>query len=343
MNWFRRRDLREAEVITIDTHTAWKKTLQLLEIIGIVVCPTLILHTGTYCIAVRRNWSISKYMRGVLGVPGFFLLTSFLVANPVLSTAASLCSIGYITGYVGCTGFLIALPLPLLGLSVYVIRHYVQDEMVTYKSVRYSSAMSKVSNNLYGHWSNTHVTDKYSIFFEHLKGFSVNNSIVVNVLRIYHVPIKLLKNLVMAFVSTLVVNHLYNSITLLIITVMYTVLLFTTKPLNGFRQQVCESLGELISTCTYSVSLAIIIMRAHHNTKRLNHAYAATVTANMAVTVFSQAWSVVFILIHLAHAQLRKMRVAGTGNAQKDAANNIKTEVIENSDDINTDDLAGVF
>ena len=318
-------------IINFKTDTLWKKLIQFGEIIGLIVTPILSIHTLVYFVATKKNLEFANKMKGVLGFPGLILLSSFVICNPVLSISAAFCSIDTIKTKLTCIGLLIALPLPMFLFSVYVIHEYIESGFVTYEPIKYTNVVNKVKYNIYGRWSNTFVTHKYSIFFEHIKGFSDNKNKIINYFRIYHVPIKIAKNIIVPYITILITDEMYYSLSITLISFIYTLILFIVQPLNGFRQQVCESFGEIVTFFSHGTNFIMILNSSSAN--KFNELSLINKNVNLGLLIFSQSWSVLFIVIHLLYAHIKKY-TKDIHNSKQDTVNNVKTEVVENSNDI---------
>lgn len=342
------RRLLSEEVIETQIQTPWHKAKQLLQIVATVVIPVTSFHAGMYYISNRYNMKLAGYMKGILGVPGFQFLTCVLLANPFMSAAASLCSVRTTYAYLACSGMMILIPVPLISFAFYVVRHYVQSGKARFIPHNHRTVGAVLWTNLYGKWQPDEVNHKYGIFYEHIRGPHKLRSDIVNRVRVYHVPIKLVKSCAFSFALACFPKHIFGNVrqcaTLVILSTLYVILIYTTNPLNGFRQQICECIMEVCETLTYSFALALSIYinwyALDKDYDNLTTSMVNTQSVKLSILIFSQGWAAAFLLSHIIYAKVQQYKAAHTQTthslktSKKDAANNVKTEVIENGEEI---------
>ena len=340
-----RRSLKE-EGVTLKPRTPWESTKQLLQLVALTAVPLNMVHSGLYYISHKWSLKPAEYMNGILGVPGFQLLTCVLLMNPFMKCAADLAATKELGEIIGGVALCVVLPVPLIGLGCYVVTKYVRGGVITYNCAQHKSVLSVIKTNLYGRWSSETIDNRYGIFYEHIRGFHPQRSRFVNGLRIYHVPIKFVKNFAITFAMSCIVATARKVAFALTLSAAYFSMIYFMKPLNGFRQQQCESYMELCDVTSYILVLAATQMIT--TKEAASEGIGVTDKTKLSLLIINQSWALTFMLWHYVAAKIAEWRRKHTSGkmlatSKQDAANNVKTEVVENGDDIGSDSYVNVF
>lgn len=333
------------EVITKNVRSPYAKARQICEIIGVSVLPFLCLHFILVRIGQKYSLFYAQYTKGILGIPGLYFLACIILSNPFTVAAAGLCSLDTGYGYLGCIGMMIALPLPLIALSFYIVYTYVIGGKTEYVPYNHRTVGSVITLNSYGRWQPQNVCHRLGVFFEHIRGPNEKRSALVNAVRVYHVPMKLVKNCAIVFTSSCIARGTLQSGLLLVYSTVYLIIIYSTNPLNGFRQQLSESLLNICETVGYGALLQIA------RTPVDRHYYISMMSgsqkAQTAIIVATQVWAFGFLFWHILLAKIKQFQASKSGKkvavnvSKQDAANNIKTQAVEEGDTLTSIDTGG--
>jgi hypothetical protein len=336
-------------------NTGYDQINQIIKYITLIGVPVIGSHIIIYYLSNRCNIDyLKKKLIGILGFPAFELLICFVLLSPLVQSASILYENYLYTesknAYIATFIILSIIPFPVIILCFWFIYtyiwpwHYKDNELHYVKNVFPDVKTALIKNSL-GKWHPEKFENYCSIFYEHIRGPCFNNS-YINLFRLYHVPLKLIKNGATIFIINCYKEGSYGNIMQILLLISLNLLnilnMIICRPLNGIRQQLCEILTQLTNLSEYVYIYRFIRYRYTKNDPNIiNEDYKKGIyvsqKASLAVFIFTQIWSGILTLRLLILYIYSKFL---TKNESNDASSNIRTEVAEgNLDNTDTSDL----
>lgn len=342
-------------ILTIkQDNSGYTKFNNILKYSLLIVLPFFILHFTFHYWSNKANIKIIKSkLNGILGFPAFELLVLFIILNPIVQSSSILYlnyinTISYNALYASII-LLFVIPIPIILLSTYFVTkniwpwNNIKNKLYYEKNI-FPDIKSAIITNSLGKWQPKTFENFCGIFYEHLRGPCQDNK-YINFFRIYHVPIKIIKNASIVFVINSYSPGLYGNIkqvSILIFLSAFNVFnMINCRPLNGIRQQICEVLTEITNLSTYVFTIRLINFKNKNNNPHIKNAYLeqnilSSEKAGLGVFILSQIWAGLLslrLLILFIYHKVHKEKDANH------ASSNVRTEIAEGNFDeaANTD------
>ena len=337
-------------------NSGYKQVNTLIRYIISPVLPTIIFHMIVFNIANRANFTyIKDKLVGLLGFPAFELVISFALLSQLIQ-AASILYENYLythshNAYVATFVTLTILPFTIIIACFWFVFKYIwpwnyKNNELHYNKNIFPDVRTALIKNSLGKWHPEKFENYCGIFYEHIRGPCHDNS-YVNLFRLFHVPLKLIKNGASIFIINCYKEGAYGNVMqvgLLISLVLLNIVnMIVCRPLNGIRQQWCEILAEIANLFEYVYIYRMVRLRydskdAIISNENYKLGIYASQKASFAVFIFTQVWSGILTLRLLLMFVYNKIHASKESN---DASSNLRTEVAEGDlDNVDTSGLS---
>jgi hypothetical protein len=337
-------------------NSGYRKFNTITKYIYILVIPFFIAHFLTFYISNKYKIDkISKYLKGIFGFPSFQLVVIFGILSPFIQALSILYACYLHTHDVKAKNDALismsVLPFPIIILAFYYVLKNIwpykfEKNRLYYDKNIFPDVYTALTTNSLGKWHPKELEGSFGIFYEHLRGPC--NTTYINFFRLFHVPIKLIKNSAICYIINCYDQGIYGNrrqLILLIFLESFNIFnMINCRPLNGIRQQMCEVLSEVCSLFVYIFSLRLLDFRVSNNNPDLyNKMYIDNINssqkAGLGVFIISQIWSGMLSL------RLLIMYIYSKVNKDPDAnhtSSNVRTEIAEGNYDEAAGDTGGL-
>ena len=267
-----------------------KKSVNLLILFTVTMIPLTIAH-----------YIIQKYktLPGVVGFPQLEFTLLLVFTNPFVKSTGALFSTGNYKEILFGIGLLFVIPIPLLGYSIHIIKHYVTHtrtvKFITFEEIKKQDTFGSfikrcfLSSN-YGHWKcKGKILDTHGIFFNTIRGpihipkdkhhiirwveqtnqYKYNKWVLYpemfQWIRTYYRPYLLSKNIIVILFLQGFQFSPYGNISQIIFLCLFYLIhlstLFIVAPFNGKKDQLTEVLTSICELGTYFCGILILMVR----------------------------------------------------------------------------------
>lgn len=261
--------------------------------------PFSLAHHYTQHVMIERK---KKPLKGILLFPQIELTIALLLVAPYGKSAATLFSLGTTRGVFAGIGMLLALPIPVLLFSIYIVNKYILHHravkyIVFHKIPEHKGLLHIIRQGLlaspsHGFWKekSTHLMDKYGVFFKSVRGpmYTFENKMVrydplkraykwgrvirqedsLAQARSYYkayfiVRVLMVSLLLNAFQHTTAGNVAQTILLMLLLTVHVWFMLLVS-PLNTPKEQFVDIASNSCELGTYACGFALLMARRLH-------------------------------------------------------------------------------
>lgn len=340
--------------ITQDT-TGYRKFNTIINYIYSIIIPVFCFHFLLYYISNKKDIKfISSKLTGIFSFPSFEFIVIFIIINPFIQSISILYDYYLNNNYFKAKRDAIIaiclLPAPIVILAIYYVLKYIwphnsKDNKLFYVKNLFPNVHKALITNSLGKWHPKDYEGSIGIFYEHIRGPC--NKTYINIFRLFHVPIKLIKNASICFIINCYKQGLYGNrrqLILLIFLESFNIFnMINCRPLNGIRQQLCELISEITDLFVYIYTLLLLDYRAKNNNPNLQNInyqnnIISSQKAGLAVFIISQIWSGLLSLRLLFIFIYTKVKDHDANHT----SSNIRTEIAEGNYDEAAGDSGGI-
>lgn len=336
-----------------NNNNAYSKFNLIIKYIYSIIIPIFITHYLLFHFSHKYNITfLSSKLVGLFSFPSLEFIVLFIIINPFIQSISMLYEYYLNThNYKAKIDTIIAillLPTPIILLALFYVSKYIypynnkNNQLYYIKNIFPTIKFALYTNSL-GKWHPKEFENSIGIFYEHIRGPCQNK--YINIFRIYHVSIKLIKNSAICFILNCIYNTKKQLILLISLECFNIFNMLFCRPLNGIRQQLCELLSEFSNLFVYIFSLKLLLFRIENNNLSLQNEYYQTNIINsqktgLGIFILSQIWSGLLSFRLLCMYIYSKIK----DNEANHTSSNIRTEVAEgnfdevaNNNEISTD------